>query len=82
MNDTKDRSQDDDYEVLENYDFSDGIRGRFYQPQKVPTAIGDDLRQQQRPLPLDKAVEWALSDEEYLAELEAWDSFGDEVFVP
>jgi len=30
------RSKYDDYEMLDEYDFSDGIRGRFYTSKKVP----------------------------------------------
>ncbi len=29
----------DDYEMLEEYDFSDGIRGRFYEPKKIPVSL-------------------------------------------
>ncbi|MBN2866857.1 MAG: BrnA antitoxin family protein [Thiotrichales bacterium] len=39
------RAQFDDFEMAENYDFSQGIRGRFNQPKKVSTTIrlDDDL---------------------------------------
>lgn len=30
---------DDDFELKEEYDFSKGIRGRFYKPHKKPTTI-------------------------------------------
>ena len=35
----------DDFTLSDNYDFSDGIRGRFYQPKKVTTTIqlDDDI---------------------------------------
>jgi len=39
MSSTNDRKQYDDYEMLDDYDFSDGIRGRFYQPKKIPTTL-------------------------------------------
>ena len=39
MNDTETRARHDDYEMEEHYDFSDGVRGRFYQPKKVPTTM-------------------------------------------
>jgi len=29
----------DDFELSDNYDFSDGIRGRFYQSEKVRTTL-------------------------------------------
>jgi len=29
----------DDYEVQDEYDFSDAVRGRFYQPKKVSTTL-------------------------------------------
>ena len=34
MSNIKDREKYDDYEMLDDYDFSDGIRGRFYEPKK------------------------------------------------
>ena len=33
------RAELDSYEIEENYDFSDGVRGRFYQPKKISTTI-------------------------------------------
>jgi len=27
----------------DEYDFSDGVRGRFYQPKKIPTSMRLDL---------------------------------------
>jgi uncharacterized protein (DUF4415 family) len=40
MRNAKQRKQlDDDFELAEHYDFSDGVRGRFYQPKKVPTTM-------------------------------------------
>jgi len=30
MKSVEERAKYDDYEMLDNYDFSDGIRGRFY----------------------------------------------------
>ncbi|MDR9467067.1 hypothetical protein [Marinospirillum sp.] len=29
----------DDYEVQDEYDFSDAVRGRFYRPKKVSTTL-------------------------------------------
>ena len=29
----------DDYEMLEDYDFSDSVRGRFYEPKKIPVSL-------------------------------------------
>ena len=29
----------DDYEMLDEYDFSDGVRGRFYKPTKVEITL-------------------------------------------
>jgi uncharacterized protein (DUF4415 family) len=34
-----DRTKYDDFEMKEEYDFSDGIRGRFYHPKKKSTTI-------------------------------------------
>ena len=39
MNNIKDREKYDDYEMLEEYDFSDGVRGRFYEPKKIPVSL-------------------------------------------
>jgi len=39
MKNSEDRAKYDDYEILEDYDFSDGVRGRFYKPKKVPTSM-------------------------------------------
>ncbi|MFK5976420.1 MAG: BrnT family toxin [Sulfurovum sp.] len=32
-------SKFDDYEMLDEYDFSGGIRGRFYEPKKIPVSL-------------------------------------------
>ena len=37
-----DRTKHDDFEMKEEYDFSDGIRGRFYHPKKKSTTISLD----------------------------------------
>ncbi len=39
MSSTKDREKFDDYEMLDEYDFSDGVRGRFYEPKKIPITL-------------------------------------------
>ena len=39
MRTLKQRSELDDYEMKDHYDFSSGVRGRFYQPRKVSTTI-------------------------------------------
>ncbi|CAA6804602.1 MAG: Unknown protein [uncultured Sulfurovum sp.] len=36
MKSVEERAKYDDYEMLDNYDFSDGVRGRFYEPRKIP----------------------------------------------
>ena len=33
------RKKYDDFDLKEEYDFSDGIRGRFYQSKKISTTI-------------------------------------------
>lgn len=45
MKDVKDRAKYDDFELEESYDFSGGVRGRFYKPKKVPTSmrLDDDI---------------------------------------
>jgi len=32
-------TRDHEYEIAEEYDFSGGVRGRFFQPHKVATTI-------------------------------------------
>ena len=39
MSSIKDREKYDNYEVLDDYDFSGGIRGRFYEPKKIPVSL-------------------------------------------
>ena len=39
MSNIKEREKFDDYEMLDEYDFSDGIRGRFYEPKKIPLSL-------------------------------------------
>jgi len=39
MSNIKDREKYDDYEILDEYDFSGGIRGRFYKPKKIPVTL-------------------------------------------
>ena len=39
MKDVEQRARFDDFELDDNYDFSDGIRGRFYKPQKIRTTL-------------------------------------------
>lgn len=39
MSNIKQREKFDDYEIEDAYDFSDGIRGRFYEPKKIPVSL-------------------------------------------
>lgn len=39
MKNAQDRSKHDDFELKDDYDFSNGVRGRFYKPKKVPTSL-------------------------------------------
>jgi predicted DNA binding CopG/RHH family protein len=39
MSNIKEREKFDDYEMQDEYDFSDGVRGRFYEPKKIPTTL-------------------------------------------
>ncbi|NOX16300.1 MAG: BrnA antitoxin family protein [Epsilonproteobacteria bacterium] len=39
MSNIKDREKYDDFEMKDNYNFSDGVRGRFYKPKKIPTTL-------------------------------------------
>jgi predicted DNA binding CopG/RHH family protein len=45
MSNIKDREKFDNYEIKDEYDFSGGVRGRFYQPKKIPTTLrlDDDI---------------------------------------
>ena len=39
MSNIKEREKFDDYKMLDEYDFSGGVRGRFYKPKKIPTTL-------------------------------------------
>jgi len=39
MKNVKERAKYDDFELEDSYDFSDGMRGRFYKPKKIPTSM-------------------------------------------
>ena len=39
MNNANTKTTNDDFEMKDEYDFSNGIRGRFYQPKKVSTSL-------------------------------------------
>ena len=39
MKNIEKREKFDEYEMLDDYDFSDGVRGRFYKPKKIPTSM-------------------------------------------
>jgi len=39
MSNIKNREKYDDYEMLDEYDFNGGIRGRFYEPKKIPVSL-------------------------------------------
>ncbi|MDF1882895.1 BrnA antitoxin family protein [Sulfurimonas sp. SAG-AH-194-C21] len=39
MSNIKEREKFDDYEMLDEYDFSGGVRGRFYEPKKIPVSL-------------------------------------------
>lgn len=45
MTQSNDRALHDDSELVDNYNFTSGIRGRFYKPKKVPTTmrLDDDI---------------------------------------
>ena len=45
MSDDTTKAMDDEYEMKPEYDFSGGVRGRFYRPRKRATTIrlDDDL---------------------------------------
>ena len=39
MSNTKEREKFDNYDMQDEYDFSGGVRGRFYEPKKIPTTL-------------------------------------------
>jgi len=45
MNEKNMKNSEDTFEMAEEYDFSGGVRGRFYQPKKISTSIrlDDDI---------------------------------------
>lgn len=45
MKTVEQRAEFDDFTLNDNYDFSDGVRGRFYQSKKITTTIqlDDDI---------------------------------------
>lgn len=45
MSSIEERAKLDEFEMKDEYDFSGGVRGRFYKPKKVPTTLrlDDDI---------------------------------------
>ncbi len=45
MKSVEEREKYDNFELKDNYDFSNGIRGRFYHPKKISTTmiLDDDI---------------------------------------
>ena len=39
MKNSNQREEYDSFELKDNYDFTDGIRGRFYKPKKIPVSM-------------------------------------------
>ncbi len=39
MSNIKQREKFDEYEMKNEYDFTDGVRGRFYEPKKIPVSL-------------------------------------------
>jgi len=39
MSNIKEREKFDEYDMLDEYDFSGGVRGRFYEPKKIPVSL-------------------------------------------
>jgi len=42
MKSIDERAKYDNFELEDNYDFSDGVRGRFYKPKKISTTMRID----------------------------------------
>jgi predicted DNA binding CopG/RHH family protein len=45
MKSVEEREKYDNFELKDNYDFSNGVIGRFYKPKKIPTTmkLDDDI---------------------------------------
>ncbi|PHQ89317.1 MAG: hypothetical protein COB42_07220 [Sulfurimonas sp.] len=39
MSNIRQREKFDEYEIKDEYDFTDGVRGRFYEPKKIPVSL-------------------------------------------
>jgi len=39
MKSVEEREKFDNFELEDNYDFTGGVRGRFYKPKKIPTSM-------------------------------------------
>ena len=39
MKSVEERKKYDNFELEDNYDFTNGVRGRFYKPKKIPTSM-------------------------------------------
>lgn len=39
MKSVEERAKYDNFEMKDEYDFSGGVRGRFYKPKKIPTSM-------------------------------------------
>ena len=39
MSNIKEREKFDEYEMKDEYDFTDAVRGRFYEPKKIPVSL-------------------------------------------
>ena len=39
MSNIKQREKFDEFKMEDEYDFSDGVRGRFYEPKKIPVSL-------------------------------------------
>lgn len=39
MSNIKQREKFDEYEMKDEYDFTGGVRGRFYEPKKIPVSL-------------------------------------------
>jgi len=39
MKNVEQRAKYDDFELEDNYEFDDAVRGRFYKPKKIPTSM-------------------------------------------
>ncbi len=75
MRNIEQRSELDDFELSDNYDFSDGIRGRFYQSEKVAMTlqVDNDVLLFLKKQASEKHVDYTGAAQRLIARLYEWE---------